>query len=138
MNTTFIPAKAATSETTLQRDIRDEYKLGKVLGHGHFGTVRLGTFIHATAGDSRKFAIKTIDKRKIKKDVHLLKREINLLQSVDHPNIIKLYETYEDIKYFHLVMEVCTGGELFDRIIEKGKFTEQVASVLIAKILYAV
>lgn len=44
--------------------------------------------------------------------------------SLDHPNIIKLYETFEDDRNIYLVMEVCEGGELFDRIIEKGRFTE--------------
>lgn len=46
------------------------------------------------------------------------------MKTLDHPNIIKLYEVYEDSKNVYLVMEVCEGGELFDRIIEKGCFTE--------------
>ena len=58
----------------------------------------------------------------------MLRRELDILQTVDHPNIIKFYETYEDAKYFHIVMELCEGGELFDRIIEKGKYSEKEAA----------
>jgi len=46
------------------------------------------------------------------------------MKKLDHPNIIKLYEAFEDNRNIYLVMEVCEGGELFDRIIEKGSFTE--------------
>ena len=75
----------------------------------------------------KKISVKTIHKTKIKKEIHLLRRELDILQTVD-PNIIKFYETYEDSKYFHIVMELCEGGELFDRIIEKGKYSEKEAA----------
>jgi calcium-dependent protein kinase len=52
------------------------------------------------------------------------------MKSLDHPNIIKLYEAFEDNRNIYLVMEVCEGGELFDRIIEKGHFTENEARVI--------
>ncbi len=45
------------------------------------------------------------------------------MQKLDHPNIIKLYEVYEDEYYIYLVQELCRGGELFDLIIEAGQFT---------------
>jgi len=44
---------------------------------------------------------------------------------VDHPNIIKFYETYRDQKHYHIVMEYCDGGELFEHVINKGIFTEK-------------
>ena len=50
------------------------------------------------------------------------------MKSMDHPNIIKLFETFEDRKHIYLAMELCTGGELFDRIIEVGQFTEKDAA----------
>jgi len=46
------------------------------------------------------------------------------MKKLDHPNVIKLYETFEDSRNVYLVMEMCDGGELFDRIIDKGHFTE--------------
>ena len=56
---------------------------------------------------------------------------------MDHPNIIKLYGTYEDEKYFHLLMELCEGGELFDRIVEKG-FSEKNAAINFKKMISAI
>ena len=52
------------------------------------------------------------------------------MKQLDHPNIIKLYETYEDKRNIYLVMEVCEGGELFDRIVDEGNFTESEAKKL--------
>jgi len=49
------------------------------------------------------------------------------MRELDHPNIIKLFETFEDSKFVYLVMELCEGGELFDKIIEKGNCTENQA-----------
>jgi len=52
------------------------------------------------------------------------------MKNLDHPNIIKLYEAFEDSRNVYLVMEVCEGGELFDRIIDKGCFSEQEARTI--------
>ena len=57
---------------------------------------------------------------------------------VDHPNIIKFYETYKDNKYYHIVMELCEGGELFEHLIEIGKFSEGDAAKIIKQILSAI
>ncbi len=88
------------------------------------------------------YAIKSIRKSKVGK-VDVLKREVALLQECDHPNIIKLIEVHEDQKYLHLITELCTGGELFDRIIEKtqsdeGHFSERDAANLVRCILDAI
>jgi len=60
----------------------------------------------------------------------LLFNEINILKGIDHPNIIKMYEFFEDEKRFYLVTEICKGGELFDEILKRGKFSERDAAVL--------
>ena len=55
----------------------------------------------------------------------LLKNEINILQQLDHPNIVKLYETYESPDELYLVMELCTGGELYTRLMEQHSICHQ-------------
>ena len=57
------------------------------------------------------------------------------MKFVDHPNIIKLFETFEDTRFIYLVMELCQGGELFDRIIAEGHFTEAQGAQIMKQIL---
>ena len=61
----------------------------------------------------------------------MLQREIGILKKLDHPNIVKLYEVYEDAKYVNIIMEQCQGGELFDRIMEIGSYNEVSAANII-------
>lgn len=68
----------------------------------------------------------------------MLKNEIETLHRTDHPNIAKFFETYEDEKYVHIVMELCLGGDLFDNIIKKGHFTENEAAKTMKKVLSAI
>ena len=56
--------------------------------------------------------------------------EISILKDLDHPNIIKMYEFFEDLKRFYIVMDIMKGGELFDVLEEKGKMSEKDCSVL--------
>lgn len=60
-----------------------------------------------------------------------MKHEIEILKSLDHPNILKLYEFYEDEKRFYLVTELCSGGELYEMINNKKVFSELEASQII-------
>ena len=121
-------------ESKLYKDIRMYYTFTKVLGHGQFGTVREAI----NNCDSRHYAVKSIQKRLIHKDVYMLKNEIETLHRTDHPNIAKFFETFEDEKYVHIVMELCSGGDLFDNIIKKGHFTENEAAEIMKKILSAI
>ena len=57
-------------------------------------------------------------------DKDRFRTEIDILRNLDHPHIIKLYETFEDRKNIYLVMELCEGGELFDRIVSKTSLNE--------------
>jgi calcium-dependent protein kinase len=82
--------------------------------------------------------VKSIPKARVKQNIDLLQRELQILMTVDHPNIIKLYEVYEDPKFIHLVMEYCSGGELCDKILDKGLLTENEASNLMYKLLHAI
>ena len=108
-------------------------KLGRRLGQpGQFGQAVLAT--HLASGETR--AVKIISKarftRTADKNYHFesLRAEIQVMQRMSHPNIIKLYEVYESATDLYLVMECCSGGELFDRIKEKGSYSEKDASVV--------
>eukprot|EP00956_Cyclotella_meneghiniana_P038580 scaffold156472_cov36-Cyclotella_meneghiniana.AAC.1 len=120
-------------------DVRVKYHINpKEIGHGHYGVVRKCMDRETKIW----YAIKSIRKSKVGK-IEVLKREIALLQEVDHPNIIKLIEAHEDEKYLHLITELCTGGELFDRIIAKtqsdeGHFSEADAAKIVRCILDAI
>ncbi len=120
-------------------DVREKYHIDpKELGHGHYGVVR-----KCMNRETKEwFAIKSIRKAKVSK-IEVLKREIEILKEVNHPHIIQLVDVYEDTKYLHLITELCTGGELFDRIIAKtksreGHFSEHDAAKLIRDILDAI
>ena len=95
----------------------DFYKLGGVLGEGAYGTVR--KCAHNSCGQIR--AVKIMSKADLSTtDALKLKQEIEILRNLDHPNIMKLYEIFEDHQKFYLVSELCAGGELFDFVLEKG------------------
>jgi calcium-dependent protein kinase len=122
-------------ETYSTTDIRTVYKFEKLIGGGHFGTVRIA---HPISDPEKSYAVKSLLRESIRKEVKLLESELQILKTLDHPNIIKFYETYVDYRYVHIVMELCTGGELFDRIVEAQKFSEAKAAKLMQKILSAV
>merc|ERR1719160_912618 len=109
-----------------------------VLGTGSFGSVSQGT--DKTTGAVR--AIKAMDNDKIT-DFQRFDQEVGIQQQLDHPNIVKLFEVFKDAQKTYLVLEMCTGGELFDRIIEqvqksrRGAFGERKAAEYMAQILGA-
>jgi len=115
-------------------NIRGSYTLNiKKLGEGAYGSV--SSSVHQETGAKR--AVKTMSKGN-PKHVQRFRQEIEILKTMDHPNIIKLYETFEDRGQIYLVMELCEGKELFDRIIDAGHFTEQNAAVVMQQMLSAV
>nr|CCA26775.1 predicted protein putative [Albugo laibachii Nc14] len=116
------------------RDINEFYSIEKTeIGHGSFGTVRVGT----DRSTGQTVAIKTILKFQISQP-DVMQSDFRILRSFDHPNIIKLYDVCEGPRHLHIITELCTGGELFDRIIARGHFSEADAATLIRKILNAV
>lgn len=65
----------------------------------------------------------------MQEDFDDVQREVEILQLVsDNEHVAELYDTFEDDKAVHMVLELCKGGELFDRIISKGTFTERMAA----------
>ena len=85
------------------------------MGQGAFGKVFLTTNKHNT---EHKVAIKVMGLKKIKDELDAIKEEVAILTKLDHPNIVRYYETYEDEKNIYLVMEYIGGGELFDKIAQ--------------------
>jgi len=71
-------------------------------------------------------------------DIKLLRREIKIMKRVNHPNILKLFEVFEDDEEFFLVMELVLGKELFDKIVERGQYSERDASNIVRQIVAAV
>lgn len=95
------------------------YLLGKTIGEGTFGKVKLGT--HTLTGE--RVAIKILVKEKIidVADVERVSREIHILKLIRHPSIIQLYEIIETSRHLFLVMEYVENGELFDYIVKQTK-----------------
>ncbi|CAG9334011.1 unnamed protein product [Blepharisma stoltei] len=98
------------------------YLLGRTIGQGTFGKVKIGTHILT----SEKVAVKILEKERIKdiSDIERVSREIHILKLIRHPNIIQLYEIIETQSKLFLIMEYASGGELFDYIVAEKKIKE--------------
>ncbi|XP_020676095.1 calcium-dependent protein kinase 26-like [Dendrobium catenatum] len=110
-------------------NIHDLYTLGRKLGQGQFGTTYLCTEIATGV----QYACKSILKRKLiaREDVEDVRREIQIMHHLSgHRNVVQIKGAYEDSLYVHIVMELCAGGELFDRIIHRGHYSERKAAEL--------
>ncbi|XP_025809940.1 calcium-dependent protein kinase 14 isoform X2 [Panicum hallii] len=115
-------------------DVKSTYTIGKELGRGQFGVTSLCT--HKATGE--KFACKTISKRKLstKEDIEDVRREVQIMYHLSgQPGVVELKGAYEDKNSVHLIMELCAGGMLFDRIIAKGHYTERAAASLLRTIV---
>ena len=91
-------------------DITQFYQVIKKIGEGAYG--KIYKVKNKQSGDIR--AMKQITKSKIP-DITKFQTEIQILSMVDHPNIVRLFEVIEDDKYFNLLQELCTGGELYKK-----------------------
>lgn len=110
-------------------NLKEFYALGKKLGQGQFGI----TFLCMEKSTGKHFACKSIAKRKLltDDDVEDVRREIQIMHHLaGHTNVISIKGAYEDAVAVHVVMELCAGGELFDRIIKRGHYTERKAAEL--------
>uniref|UniRef100_A0A8C9RBR4 non-specific serine/threonine protein kinase n=1 Tax=Scleropages formosus TaxID=113540 RepID=A0A8C9RBR4_SCLFO len=113
------------------------YLIGRKLGEGSFAKVREG--LHAMTGE--KVAVKVIDKRKAKKDSYVtknLRREGQIQQMIRHPNITQLLDILETENSYYLVMELCPGGNLMNRIYEKKRLEEKEAQKYVRQLVMAV
>ena len=116
------------------------YRVLAKLGEGGFGTVWKA--VHKVTGQYR--AIKTLPKgdlpgeqeKQMLQEVSILRQLVPTTQ--DHPNILKIYEVVEDNFSYHIISEVCTGGDLFDRLMAGERFSETVVAGYMRQILSAV
>eukprot|EP00794_Sanderia_malayensis_P000605 gene605-1267_t len=113
------------------------YLLGETIGEGSFAKVKIA--IHVSTGE--KVAIKIINKKKAREDRYVsrnLKREAEIMQLVRHRNVVRLLEVMETDAFYYLVTELCTGGELLDKICCRKYFDEDTTRKYIQQLISAV
>lgn len=110
------------------------FTFGRTLGAGSFGLVRYAS--NNTTGED--VAIKIIIKKALKGNAQLVIDELELLQLLNHPHIVGFRDWFESRDKFYIVTQLATGGELFDRIVQQGRFTEHDAAIVIVQILEAI
>ncbi|KAG2330649.1 hypothetical protein Bca52824_001829 [Brassica carinata] len=113
------------------------YKLGKVLGKGGFAT----TYMCQELSTGRSFACKSIPKRKptSQEDKEAVNTEIKIMENLSGvSNIVQIHESYEDRRFVYIIMELCRGGQLFDRIKAHSYYTEKDAAGIFKAIVNAV
>ncbi|PRP89779.1 hypothetical protein PROFUN_00121 [Planoprotostelium fungivorum] len=115
--------------------VNDVYTIGEELGRGSFSIVYRAT--HKTTG--KDWAVKIVDKDKLgPKKMEMVDTEIEILSKLTNSHIIRLSEVYDDEKNCYMIMELVTGGELFDKIVELQSYSEKDASKLIEQLIEAV
>ncbi|XP_036373945.1 calcium/calmodulin-dependent protein kinase type 1D-like isoform X1 [Megalops cyprinoides] len=115
-------------------DIKKIFEFKEILGTGAFSEVVLAQ----EKATGKMFAVKCIPKKALKGKESSIENEIAVLRKIKHENIVALEDIYESSNHLYLIMQLVSGGELFDRIVEKGFYTEKDASTLIRQVLDAV
>lgn len=118
-------------------DVKEKYAFDKVLGKGQFGVTRL--VVDTATGET--CACKSISKRKLvsQEDMEDVRREIKVMHHLSgHPHVVTFKGAYEDSHHIHIVMELCTGGELFEQLSAKGYYRERDAAHIMRTILQVV
>jgi calcium/calmodulin-dependent protein kinase I len=118
-----------------KEEIRRYYDIKEQLGKGSFATVKRAV----RKSDGKQFAVKIIKKNKLNaEELLVVHDEVEIMHRINHVNCVQLYEMFETNKKLYMVMELLTGGELFDRIVMKGSYSELEASQLIRDVLSAI
>jgi calcium/calmodulin-dependent protein kinase-4 len=121
----------ALFQNSMKEPLEANYKILEVLGQGATAVVRKCQHKKTQAF----YALKNIKKKDV--DKKIMNREVSVLLRVSHPNIIKMREIYETEDDIFLVLELVTGGEMFDRIVDQGCYSEQTAQCAMKQILEA-
>ncbi|KAN0064850.1 Calmodulin-dependent protein kinase cmk2 [Thecaphora frezii] len=115
---------------------KKEYTFNKTLGEGSFGVVR--SALWKAADPPINVAVKVIHKKILKGHNEIVKDEMDVLKGLDQPHVVKFLDWFESKDKYYLVFEEATGGELFERILAKGRFTETDACQTIRAVLSAI
>lgn len=110
------------------------FTFGRTLGAGSFGIVRYAR----DETTAEQVAVKIILKKALKGNESFVIDELKLLQLLDHPHIVGFRDWFESKDKFYIVTQLATGGELFDRIVQQGRFTEHDALLVIIQMLEAI
>lgn len=114
---------------------RDDYQIKEQLGSGAFGEVR--KVLHRKTQVTRAAKILSKDAINVEEQSKLIS-EVKILTTLDHPNILKMFEMYEDKAKYYIVSEYLEGGELFERIIQNEHFSEKEAAKIMKQVLSAI
>lgn len=126
---------STSTVTSVGHVYSDNYTEGKTLGRGAYAVVKEGLSMR----DGKTFAIKIVNKELLdSKDEIALQREIKILKTLKHPNIIRLHEVYFELDHYYLVTEMMKGGELFNRIVEKKSYCEMESKNLAKSLFNAI
>ena len=117
-------------------DLYSNYELLNYIGKGGFG--RVYKVRHKLSNQYRAMKIIKCKADNPHNNTAEIIKQINILKTLDHPNIIKVYEFYSTEKYIYIINELCTGGELFNKIVEVKYFTESTACFIMRQLLSAV
>ncbi|KTG46124.1 hypothetical protein cypCar_00039499 [Cyprinus carpio] len=116
----------------ITNNIKDIFDFKEVLGSGSFSEV----YLVRERKTGNFYALKCVKKKQLHHSN--LENEIRVLKSIKHDNVVGLEDFYETRTHYYLVMELVSGGELFDRILDRGVYTEKDASRVIKQVLEAV
>ncbi|KAL3376393.1 hypothetical protein AABB24_003025 [Solanum stoloniferum] len=123
------------------KNFGNKYELGEEVGRGHFGYTCKAKFKKGEL-KGQEVAVKVIPKAKMSTTIAIedVRREVKILRALTgHENLVKFYDAYEDHENVYIVMELCEGGELLDRILLRGgKYTEDDARAVLTQILKVV
>ncbi|XP_031812819.1 serine/threonine-protein kinase DCLK3 [Sarcophilus harrisii] len=114
-------------------DVAAHYEVGKVIGDGNFAVVKECRHL----GSRRAYAMKIVDKGKLRGKEDVVDSEIAIIRSLSHPNIVRLHEVYETAAEIYLILEYVRDGDLFDAIVENVKFSEREAAGMITDLCRA-
>lgn len=115
-------------------DFEKKYTAKDILGRGSFAIVKRAV----RKADKKDLAVKIIKKTKLKdEELEIVHEEVKIMDKINHPNCVRLVEIFETNKKLYLVMEMLSGGELFDRIVSKGSYSEKEASQVIKSVAKA-